>query len=214
MGSAVSFLQGQFLSAQKGTDRMTRLCSLAISNAVRGEATASVARNETIRRARGSLSGTASREMRIQRNLRHPFVIFLAAGMSISLGLVQRADAAPKPGLWKVVTHISRNGANSPPDTHTSCVTAEQMKDPGRTIMPQQSSADEKCNRTHYEWTGSKLSWQIQCTGPLTMKGGGNILFDTPEHYIGKITSVGSIRGQGFTSTILLEGQRVGDCPK
>jgi Protein of unknown function (DUF3617) len=214
MGSAVSFLHGQFLTAQKGTDRMTRLCSLAISNAAQGEAIASVERRKTIGRASGLLSGTVTPETRIQRNLRSPLVSFLAAAVLISLGLAQRADAAPKPGLWKVVTHISRNGANSPPDTHTSCVTAEQMKDPGKTIMPQQSSADEKCNRTHYEWTGSKLSWQIQCTGPLTMKGGGNILFDTPEHYFGKITSVGSISGQGFTSTILLEGQRMGDCPK
>ncbi len=193
---------------------MTRLCSLAISNAARGEATASVERGEANGRASGLLPERATRVTRIQRNLRQPFVTFLAAAMLILLGLVQRAEAAPKPGLWKVVTHISRNGANSPPDTHTSCVTAEQMKDPGKTIMPQQSSADEKCNRTHYEWTGSKLSWQIQCTGPLTMKGGGNILFDTPDHYFGKITSVGSISGQGFTSTILLEGQRVGDCPK
>lgn len=193
---------------------MTRLCSLAISNAAQGEATVSVERSETIRRASGSLSRTVSRKMRIERILRRPFVSFLAAAMLISLGLVQRADAAPKPGLWKVVTHISRNGATSPPDTHTSCVTAAQMKDPGKTIMPQQSSADEKCSRKHYEWTGSKLSWQIQCSGPLTMKGGGNILFDTPEHYLGKITSVGSINGQGFNSAILLEGQRVGDCPK
>jgi hypothetical protein len=193
---------------------MTRLCSLAITSAAQGEATSAVVRSKTNSRVSEPLSPAASCAPRIRRNLRHPFVGFLAASMLISIGLAQRADAAPKPGLWKVVTHISRNGATSPPDTHTSCVTAEQMKDPGKTIMPQQSSANEKCNRTHYEWTGSKLSWQIQCTGPLAMKGGGNILFDTPEHYVGKITSVGAINGQGFTSTILLEGQRVGDCPK
>jgi hypothetical protein len=193
---------------------MTRLFSLAISSAVQGEAVASVELSKASRRASGLLPGRVTSELRIRRILRHPFVSVLAAAMLISLGIAQRADAAPKPGLWKVVTHISRNGATSPPDTHTSCVTADQMKDPGKTIMPQQSSANEKCNRTHYEWTGSKLSWQIQCTGPLAMKGGGNILFDTPEHYVGKITSVGAINGQGFTSTILLEGQRVGDCPK
>jgi hypothetical protein len=125
-----------------------------------------------------------------------------------------RAEAAPKPGLWKVITHVTRNGVASSPDSHTSCITADQMKDPGKTIMPPQSSADEKCVRSHYQWTGTKLSWQVQCTGPLAMTGGGNIIFDLPEHYVGKITSAGTVNGHAFNSTILLEGERLGDCPK
>jgi hypothetical protein len=137
----------------------------------------------------------------------------LTFAIAIVVAFAPRAEAAPKPGLWKVVTHVTRNGVSSPPNSHTSCVTAEQMKDPGKTIMPPQSSANEKCKRSHYEWTGTKLSWQVECRGPLTMNGGGNIIFDLPEHYVGKITSAGTINGQPFNSAIFIEGERLGDCP-
>jgi hypothetical protein len=141
------------------------------------------------------------------------------AGSALAIGallmLVRPANAAegPKPGLWKVVTHVTREGATAPPDSHTSCVTADQMKDPGQSIMPQPASPEEKCTRTQYEWTGRKLSWQIECSGQMNMKGGGKINFDTPEHYSGEITSTGSVNGHDFNSTIALDGQRVGDCP-
>ncbi len=137
----------------------------------------------------------------------------LTLAAALVFAFAARAEAAPKPGMWKVVTHVTRNGVAAPPDSHTSCVTADQMKDPGKTIMPPQSSANEKCTRSHYEWTGTKLNWQVLCRGPLTMKGGGNIIFDRPDHYVGKITSAGTVNGQDFNSTILLEGKRVGDCP-
>jgi hypothetical protein len=81
-------------------------------------------------------------------------------------------------------------------------------------LMPQPSSSEEKCVRTHYEWTGSKLNWQMECSGRMAMKGSGAINFSTPVHYTGKITSTGSVNGHDFTSTILLDGQRIGDCPK
>ena len=88
------------------------------------------------------------------------------------------------------------------------------MKDPGKSLMPQPPSPEEKCTRTQYEWTGSKLSSQIQSSGPMVMNGGGHIDFDTTDHYRGKITSAGSVNGHDFTSTILLAGHRLGTCPK
>ena len=48
----------------------------------------------------------------------------------------------------------------------------------------------------------------------MAMNGGGHIDFDTPEHYRGKIASAGSVNGHDFTSTILLDGHRLGTCPK
>jgi hypothetical protein len=144
------------------------------------------------------------------RSFRFAMVTFAVA---IVFASAPCAQAAPKPGLWKVVTHVTRNGVESPPNSRTSCVTADQMKDPGKTIMPPQSSANEKCKRSHYEWDGSRLSWEVECRGPLTMNGGGNIVFDLPEHYVGKITSSGTFNGQAFNSIIFIEGERLGECP-
>jgi Protein of unknown function (DUF3617) len=137
-----------------------------------------------------------------------------ALAIAAMLALAAYADAAagPRPGLWKVTTRVSREGVTSEPNSQSSCVTADQMKDPSRSLMPPQSP-DEKCTRTQYEWTGSKLTWRIQCNGRMATSGGGDIDFDTPEHYHDKITSSGSVNGHDFASTILLEGERVGECP-
>ena len=104
-----------------------------------------------------------------------------ALAIAAMLALAAYADAAagPRPGLWKVTTRVSREGVTSEPNSQSSCVTADQMKDPSRSLMPPQSP-DEKCTRTQYEWTGSKLTWRIQCNGRMATSGGGDIDFDTP----------------------------------
>jgi hypothetical protein len=137
-----------------------------------------------------------------------PFVIAIFPALAAS---VWAADG-PRPGLWKVTTHVVRDGVSSDPDTQSNCVTADQVKDPSKALMPP-DSPDEKCTRTQYEWTGSKLKWSMVCSGRMALTGGGDLDFDSPEHYRGKITSTGSFSGHDFTSTIVLEGERVGDCP-
>ena len=122
------------------------------------------------------------------------------------------AASGPRPGLWKVSTHVVRDGVSSDPDTQSNCVTPDQVKDPSKSLMPP-DSPDEKCVRTQYEWTGSKLTWSMVCSGRMALTGGGDLEFDSPEHYRGNITSTGSYEGREFTSTIVLDGQRVGDCP-
>jgi Protein of unknown function (DUF3617) len=138
-------------------------------------------------------------------------VVALAAILVISAQ--GAAVAGPRPGLWKVTTRLDHDGTMSAPDTQTNCVTAEQIKDPGKSLMPP-DSPEEKCKRTKYDWTGDRLSWSLQCSGQMAISGNGEIDFDTPEHYRGKITSTGAVNGHPFVSTIMLEGQRVGECPK
>ncbi len=136
----------------------------------------------------------------------------VAIAMLLALAAPAHAADGPRPGLWKVTTHVVRDGVTSDPDTQSNCVTADQVKDPSKSLMPP-DSPDEKCTRTQYQWTGSKLTWSMVCNGRMALTGGGDLDFDSPEHYRGKITSTGSFNGHDFTSTIVLEGQRVGDCP-
>jgi len=142
------------------------------------------------------------------RRIAPPVVI----AMSFALALTARAADGPRPGLWKVTTHVIRDGVTSDPDTQSNCVSADQVKDPSKSLMPP-DSPDEKCTRTQYQWTGSKLTWSMVCSGRMALTGGGDLEFDSPEHYHGKITSTGSFNGHDFTSTIVLDGQRAGDCP-
>jgi Protein of unknown function (DUF3617) len=137
-----------------------------------------------------------------------------ALAIAAILAISARADAAagPRPGLWKVTTRLDRDGSVSPPNTQTNCVTADQIKDPSKSLMPP-DSPEEKCTRTSYSWTGTRLIWRLQCSGKMPISGSGDINFDSPEHYRGKITSSGSLNGRPFVSTIMLEGTRVGQCP-
>jgi hypothetical protein len=138
-----------------------------------------------------------------------PTLILAALTLSATLAA---AGSGPRPGLWKVTTRVSHEGTTSEPNSQTNCVTAEQMKDPSKSLMPP-DTADEKCTRTQYQWTGTILNWRMQCSGKIAMSGGGDITFDNPDHYRGKIATTGSVNGHEFTSTIMLEGERVGECP-
>ena len=137
--------------------------------------------------------------------------MFAMLTLTASATLVDAAEG-PRAGLWKVTTRVSREGTVSAPSSQTNCVTADQMKDPSKSLMPP-NTAEEQCTRTQYQWTGTVLNWRMQCSGNMAMSGTGDITFDTPEHYRGSITTTGSVNGSDFTSTILLEGGRVGDCP-
>ena len=70
------------------------------------------------------------------------------------------------------------------------------------------------CRRVAFEWTGQKLSWRIQCTSPVAMDNSGTFLIDSPRHYTAVLTVWTKMNGQEMISRTVLEGERVGDCPK
>lgn len=133
--------------------------------------------------------------------------------VAIALATTAAYAEGPRAGLWKVTTRVSRNGVMANQDSQTNCVTADQIKDPSKSLMPPDSPG-EHCVRTSYTWTGTRLDWQMKCSGDMEITGGGNIVFDSPEHYRGNITTSGSFNGNQFTSTISLDGKRVGECSK
>ena len=81
-----------------------------------------------------------------------------------------------------------------------------------KTFAPEYRAQGSTCERMSVGWSGQKLSWRVQCTGPLSMDVAGAYEFDTAQHYKGVITMLGSMAGREMRSRTTLEGERIGEC--
>ncbi len=120
-----------------------------------------------------------------------------------------------QPGLWRITTQVLMNGAPMPPQVSTRCLTPEQAGDPGQTFSPQFGGVNTDCERKDYQASGEKLSWRLQCRGQFDMDVAAEFVFDNARHYSAMIATKGSMAGQVMmSSTSMLEGEHIGDCPR
>jgi hypothetical protein len=145
-------------------------------------------------------------------------------GMILFCALAVPAAAAAaenliEPGQWKVTSNTGVNGAASPPQVKSRCVTAEQAGDVAKTFGPVSGSVNSTCEPTVFETAGRTLKWHLQCKGQLDMTVAGSFNFDTPLHYTAIIVTRGQMAGsmvsdvkQQLDVKTELEGERVGEC--
>jgi hypothetical protein len=99
------------------------------------------------------------------------------------------AENLIEPGQWKVTSNTAVNGAASPPQVKSRCVTAEQAGDVAKTFGPVSGSVNSTCEPTVFETAGRTLKWHLQCKGSM----------------------VSDVKQQLDVKTEL-EGERVGEC--
>jgi hypothetical protein len=138
--------------------------------------------------------------------------VAVGAGL-LAAGLHAAAVDGPQPGLWKVVTRPEMNGMQAPAEVKTRCLKPEHVQDLERTFAPEYRVQGSSCGRMDVQWSGQKLAWRVQCTGPLSMDVAGTYEFDSPQHYSGVVTLLGSMAGREMRSRTVLEGERIGECP-
>jgi hypothetical protein len=136
----------------------------------------------------------------------------IGAGLLAS-GLHAAAADGLQPGLWKVVTRPEINATQAAAEVKTRCLKPDDARDLERTFAPEYRVQGATCGHMNVEWSGQKLSWRVQCTGPLSMDVAGTYEFDTPQHYTGVVTMLGSMAGREMRSRTALEGERIGECP-
>ena len=119
-----------------------------------------------------------------------------------------------EPGVWKVVTRIEMNGMQAPAEAKTRCLKPDDARDLERTFAPEYRVQGSTCEQMQVEWAGQKLSWRVHCTGPLSMDVAGTYDFDTPRHYTGVVTMLGSMAGREMRTRSALEAERIGECAK
>jgi hypothetical protein len=123
-----------------------------------------------------------------------------------------RAADPLEPGLWKVVTRVEMNGMQAPAEAKTRCLKPDAARDLERTFAPEYRVQGSTCEQMQVEWSGQKLNWRVQCKGPLSMDVAGAYDFDTPRHYTGVVTMLGSMAGREMRTRTALEGERIGEC--
>jgi hypothetical protein len=125
------------------------------------------------------------------------------------------AENSIEPGQWKVTTNTLMNGAATPPQVKTRCLTPEQAGDIGKTFGPAMTTVNSTCERTEYEASERRLKWRLQCKGQLDMDVSGDFNFDSPTHYTARITTKGWMAGALMSDVKTeLEGERVSECEK
>ena len=135
----------------------------------------------------------------------------IAAALFAAGGHARAADPL-EPGLWKIVSHVEMNGMQVPAEPKTRCLKPEDARDLERTFAPEYRVQGSTCESMQLEWSGQKLSWRVQCTGALSMAVAGSYEFDTPRHYTGVVTMLGTMAGREMRTRTALEGERIGEC--
>jgi hypothetical protein len=133
-------------------------------------------------------------------------------------GLLATATAAAaetliEAGEWKVTSSAVINGAMSPPQSKSRCVTPEQADNVAGTFGPVSGTVNSDCETPTVETAGKTLKWRLQCRGQLDIDATGEFNFDRPRHYTAIITSKGKMAGALISDVRTdIEAERVGDC--
>jgi hypothetical protein len=118
-----------------------------------------------------------------------------------------------EPGMWKtVVTTTSADGRVQGPFSSTRCVAQKDIGGFGDKLAETHSAQQETCSRTSYKETANTVEFSYQCTGRLTVDGGGSFKFDNPSHFSGDVTTTGTVMGKAFSNDAKMEGNRTGSC--
>jgi hypothetical protein len=123
------------------------------------------------------------------------------------------AESLIEAGEWKVTSTGVVNGASSPPQAKSRCITPEQAENVAATFGPVSGTVNSDCGAPTIEAAGKILTWRLQCRGQLDIDVAAVFSFDSPRHYTATITSKGKMAGAVISDVKTdIEAERVGDC--
>jgi hypothetical protein len=129
----------------------------------------------------------------------------------LALGIGLLAQAPMREGRWEITMQMQMPDmpVAMPPMKMTQCITAEDLKDPGRVLPKGPPDEAARCEINHYKVDGNKVTWKLTCKGPDPVTGEGEMTASA-DQYDGRMKVAAG--GQEFTMKI--SGKRVGDCTK
>lgn len=158
----------------------------------------------------------------MKNNRRSMFVVtaLLVAG-ALPVGAHAHALTQLKPGQWEYKMTMEMAGMpNQPgmpgmggaPMTFTRCLTAEDVKSPGRAF--ENHKADQRCTQEEFKAEGNKFSFKVRCTGDRAATGSGEFTI-AEDHFEGTMKMNMAGKGTGtMDMTQKMSGKRIGDCKK
>jgi hypothetical protein len=129
-----------------------------------------------------------------------------------------------KVGLWQITTKMDMSGMPQiPPEqmakmkamgihlpvnntfTTEHCMTAEEV---AMSTPPDMSRhGKQECKMQNLKTNGQSMSADMVCTGEANGSGHFSVIYDSPEHYSGKMAMNVAVHGQAMASTTSFEGQ-------
>jgi hypothetical protein len=108
-----------------------------------------------------------------------------------------------KGDLWETTAQMVMEGLpfKPPANTTKSCSFKEWKEPPGG------SDRSRNCKSSNMRTTGSKVTWDVACTGP-TMTGTGELVREGTDAYSGTIRFMSA----DGNMTVQLKGKKVGGC--
>jgi hypothetical protein len=143
------------------------------------------------------------------RVLRCARTSFTAAAIILFVADSVQAEQAPQPGLWKVAAKFQLADGTARDQSRSLCFTPAMLSNLAG-LAP--SACKQTMHRNGFAFTG-----QIECRAPVgenNAKFELRVSFDTTQHYSGTIRTTGSIDGRAIAASVILEGQRLGECEK
>jgi len=141
-------------------------------------------------------------------------LLICAGATSLGLTAVPAKAVELQPGLWEMTSKTERAGVVKARPTKTRCITPEQVKAFVDRAPYQKTGTDQSCKSADLKQAGDKMSWRIQCTGKLPMETNASYTFDNPQHDTALFRTTVTIMGKTASSTLTVEGRRIGECPK
>lgn len=106
-----------------------------------------------------------------------------------------------KEGLWEITTRMEVEGISMPPQTHTQCLTKEDM-------IPRYSQPGQECKITKQVTEGDTVSWVAKCEteeGTTSIKGKVTYKGNSFEGVI-------TMKQGGEEMTSYISGHWIGEC--
>ena len=134
--------------------------------------------------------------------------------LSVSALAASPATAAEKmqPGLWKMKMTRDVGGQAAPAQEVTQCIKPDQVMQP-ETMSPGQQKTPN-CKMLDLKTEGNKTSFRTVCSGPREIEMVSTITYLSPQHYTSVMRTTGTSGGRPINSTMTIDAQRIGDCPK
>ena len=138
-----------------------------------------------------------------------PIAAFSFLVAALFLALPARAAIQLDPGEWQDTETGTENGQPAQPDVTTSCMKAEDAKDPVKALTQLKDTAGQQCKTMNVRESGNTLSFDMECGEPKTMLISltMNMTFLNARHYTGTVKSKVTFGGKTIATDKQLDSK-------
>lgn len=144
----------------------------------------------------------------------------LACGLLLAVFIPQGAFAAIElePGTWQDTETGIENGKPAKPEVTTDCMTAEDAKDPVKSLAKMQAEGSGQCETLDIKPNGNVITLNMKCGDGkqgMLMELSGTFTFIDRKHYTTSMKSTISMGGQKMTADKQVDSKWVAaECKK